>query len=383
MLTTQHDQRFMRMALRLAQRAYGLTSPNPMVGAVLVKSGQVIGRGWHRRAGFPHAELEALKNAQDLSHSPRGATLYATMEPCSTQGRTPPCTHALIAAGIRRVVVAATDPNPRHAGRGFTLLRNAGIQVTTGVLAESASRLNQAFNHWIVHRTPWVTVKSAMTLDGKIATASGESQWITGREARAWAMKLRLSADAILVGINTVLADDPRLTIRWQDASPKMPLRTTSTIPKKILKRIVLDSRARTPLAAQVVAENRDHATLIVVGPSAPASRVKRLEQQVTVWQAPGRNQRIDLRWLLRRLGSEDVTHLLVEGGGLVNASFLLERLAQRVAFFYAPKILGGRSALKAVAGAGILSSRDLIHLHEVRWRRLGTDLVMTADVVT
>src|ERR1041385_7435431 len=204
----------MRLALRLARRGCGTSSPNPMVGAVLLKQGVIIGRGWHRRAGGPHAEIEALRDAERKGRSPKGATLYVTLEPCSTHGRTPPCTDAIVAAGIKRVVVGATDPNPPHAGRAFRLLKRAGIGVTPGVHAEECARLNEAFNHWIVRRTPFVTVKAAMTLDGKIATANGESKWITGEQARACGMKLRQGADAILVGINTLLADDPSLTVR-------------------------------------------------------------------------------------------------------------------------------------------------------------------------
>ena len=230
------DLRWMRAALHLARRGYGATSPNPMVGAVLVKNGKIIGRGWHHRAGLPHAEIEALQNARKLGHNPRGATLCVTLEPCCTHGRTPPCTDAIIAAGIKRVVIGATDPNPRHAGRGFTILRHAGIAVdwwgecpheplkpaASGSrgrsphrqIADDCARLNETFNHWIVHRTPFVTVKAAMTLDGKIATAGGESKWITGEKARAHGMELRRGSDAILVGINTILADNPGLTVR-------------------------------------------------------------------------------------------------------------------------------------------------------------------------
>src|SRR4051794_30973739 len=207
-------EHYMRMALQLAQRGYGQTSPNPMVGAVLVKSGKIIGTGWHRRAGEPHAEIEALNDARNRGADVRGATLYVTLEPCSTHGKTPPCTDAIRGAGINKVVVGATDPNPRHAGAGFKLLRNGGIQVATGVLEKECASLNEAFNHWIVHRRPFVVVKSAMTMDGKIATAAGESKWITGEEARDYGMRLRQGADAILVGVNTVLADDPRLTVR-------------------------------------------------------------------------------------------------------------------------------------------------------------------------
>src|SRR5438477_8551449 len=250
------DSDWMRLALRLARRGYGATSPNPMVGAVLVKGGKVIGRGWHRRAGGPHAEIEALREAARRGHNPRGATLYVTLEPCCTHGRTPPRTKAIIAAVIKRVVVAATDPNPKHAGRGFKILRRAGIEVVHGVLAEESARLNEAFNHWIVHRTPFVTVKAAMTLDGKLATAAGESKWITGEKARAYGMKLRRGTDAILVGINTVLADDPSLTLRTVH-SPQ------SKVQSRQCRRIVLDANARTPLRAKVVSDAYARSTSI------------------------------------------------------------------------------------------------------------------------
>ena len=235
------DTDYMRLALRLARRAYGRTSPNPMVGAVVVKAGKILGPGWHHRAGEPHAEIEALREVAKQGRTAKGGTIYVTLEPCCTHGRTPPCTDAIIAAGIQRVVVGATDPNPQHAGRGFAILQRAGIEVVQGVLAAECTQLNEAFNHWIVRRTPLVTVKAAMTLDGKIATASGESKWITGERARAYGMKLRQGSDAMLVGISTVLADNPSLTIRTNGRTPVRPLR-----------RIILDSLARTPITAKV-----------------------------------------------------------------------------------------------------------------------------------
>ena len=367
------DSTLMKLALRLARRGSGATSPNPMVGAVLVQRGLVIGRGWHRQAGGPHAEVEALRDAARRGHDPRGATLYVTLEPCCTHGRTPPCTDAIIAAGIARVVVAATDPNPAHAGRGFRILRRAGLKVVTGVLADEAVRLNEAFNHWIIHHTPFVTVKAAMTLDGKIATASGESKWITGEAARAEGMKLRLGTDAILVGVNTVLADDPALTARTISN-----LKSPTANPR--LRRIILDSRARTPLTAKVVSDELAALTTIVVTKAAPARRVAALAKRVNVWTAPGK-ARVALRWLLKKLGRENVTSLLVEGGGEVNAAFLLDGFAHRVVFFYAPKILGGRHARKAVAGAGARSLAEALILRAVEWRRVGDDLMMTALV--
>jgi diaminohydroxyphosphoribosylaminopyrimidine deaminase/5-amino-6-(5-phosphoribosylamino)uracil reductase len=363
---------FMRLALALSGRGYGRTSPNPLVGAVLVKGRQIIGQGWHRRAGGPHAETEALRDAERRKKSPKGAALYVTLEPCCTHGRTPPCTDAIIAAGIRRVVVAATDPNPKHAGRGFRILRRAGIEVIHGVLAGEAAKLNEAFNHWIVHQTPFVTVKAAMTLDGKIATASGESKWITGEKARAEGMKLRAGADAVLVGVNTVLADDPSLTLRQARSSKLRPKR---------LRRIILDSRARTPIQSKVVSDEFAALTTIVVVHGAPRKRVAALAGKVNILEAPLRGGRIDLRWLLRKLGREGVTSLLVEGGGEVNASFLLGGLAHRVAFFYAPKILGSRDARKAVAGEGARSLAEVLNLTGVEWRQVGRDLMMKARI--
>jgi len=372
------DTQFMRQALRLARRGYGATSPNPMVGAVLVKNGRVIGRGWHRKAGGPHAEIEALRHAQRHGHSPRGATLYVTLEPCSTHGRTPPCTDAIIAAGIKRVVPGATDPNPKHSGKGFEILRHAGIEVGREIMAQECARLNEAFNHWIVHRTPFVTVKAAMTLDGKIATAAGESKWITGDKARAAGMKLRQGSDAILVGVNTILADDPSLTVRLKE-----------NLQHPGLRRFVLDSLARTPLTAKVVSDEFAALTTIVVSRHAPKKRVAALAKQANVFVAPAakisspvtRRASLDLQWLMKKLGAENVTSLLVEGGGEVNASFLLGGRAQRVAFFYAPKILGGRGALKGVAGEGAKSLGDLVHLHDPEWQTLGPDLFLTALV--
>lgn len=368
------DLRFMRLALQLARRGYGRTSPNPMVGAVLVKQGRVIGRGWHRRAGEPHAEIEALRDAARKGQGSRGATLYVTLEPCSTQGRTPPCTEALIESRIQRVVVAATDPNPDHAGRGFAILRRAGIQVSCGVLAEESARLNEPFHHWIVHGTPFVTVKAAMTLDGKIATESGESKWITGEQARDSGMKLREGSDAILVGVKTVLADDPSLTFR-----PRANRGSKPQTPR--LRRIILDGVARTPVESRVIRDDVARLTTVVATRRAPRRRILELSKHVQVWQAPEKDGRISLPWVLRKLGAEGVTGLLVEGGGDVNASFLLGGLAQRVVFFYAPMVLGGGHSIKAVGGAGARSLAESVSLRELEWRRLGPDLMLTARV--
>jgi len=367
----------MRLALRLARRGYGATSPNPMVGAVLVQRDRIIGRGWHHRAGKPHAEIEALRDAQKRGKQVEGATLYVTLEPCCTHGRTPPCTEAIKAAGIKRVVAGTIDPNPRHSGRAFKILRRAGIAVTHGVLAEECARLNEAFNHWIVRRTPWVTVKAGMTLDGKIATAAGESRWITGETARAYGMKLRQGADAILVGIETVLADDPSLTVRREKAEAN----GSSGVQGQRLRRVVLDSQARTPVAAKVASDDNAAWTTIVVSERAPKRRVAALAKRVRVLVAPSLDGKIDLRWLLQQLGAEQVTSLLIEGGGEVNASFLLQGLAQRVTFFYAPKLLGGADSRRAVAGEGASSLAQSLTLTDLEWRRLGSDWRLSARV--
>jgi diaminohydroxyphosphoribosylaminopyrimidine deaminase / 5-amino-6-(5-phosphoribosylamino)uracil reductase len=374
----RRDHDYLRLALRLARRGYGATSPNPMVGAVLVKGEEIIGRGWHHRAGLPHAEIEALHDAQRRGERVKGATLYVTLEPCCTQGRTPPCTEAILAAGIKRVVAGAIDPNPRHSGRGFRILRDAGVVVTEGVMAEECARLNEAFNHWMVRRTPLVTVKAGMTLDGKIATASGESRWITSEKARACAMKLRQGMDAILVGVNTVLADNPSLTVRRLDPGSRS---AGKAIRPQRLRRIVLDTKARTPLTAKVVSDAWADLTTIVVGSSAPNRRVAALAKRVRVIVAPRAGGKVDLRWLLRKLGSESVTCLLVEGGGEVNASFLLQGLAQRVAFFYAPLILGGRDSRHAVAGDGAGTLAESLTLTDLEWRRLGPDWLLRGHI--
>jgi diaminohydroxyphosphoribosylaminopyrimidine deaminase/5-amino-6-(5-phosphoribosylamino)uracil reductase len=382
---TRRERRYMRLALGLARRGYGATSPNPMVGAVLVKGDRIIGRGWHRRAGESHAEIEALRDARQRGHNAKGATLYVTLEPCCTQGRTPPCTEAIRAAGIRRVVAGAIDPNPRHGGRGFAILRRAGIAVARGVMAEECERLNEAFSHWIVRRTPWVTVKAGMTLDGKIATASGESRWITGEKARAYGMTLRQGADAILVGINTVLADDPSLTVRSvmvAGGRRRAKAREAQVAAEgRQLRRIVLDASGRMPLEAKVASDEYAALTTVVVSSQAPKARVAALAKRVRLLVAPSSDGQINLRWLLRRLGSENVTSLLVEGGGEVNASFLLGGLVQRVAFLYAPKIFGGHDSCRAVAGEGARTLAESLTLTNLEWRRLGPDLLLSAQV--
>ena len=377
----------MKRALLLARRGVGLVSPNPAVGAVLAKNGEILGQGWHRGPGKPHAEIEAIHSALERGQSPRQGTLYVTLEPCSTAGRTPPCTDAILQYQIGRVVAAAEDPNPKHAGRAFAILREAGVRVSQGLFREAAEALNPGFAHWIVHRRPLVTIKAAMTLDGKIATASGESKWITGAKARREGMRMRFRNDAVLVGIRTVLADDPSLTVR-------RGARLEEEHPQKRLRRFVLDSLARTPVDAQLCVGRRAALSTIVVGSQAPQARVDRLRKRVAVWQAPSglgfgetgkdRGGRFpSLKWLLERLGKEGVTSLLVEGGGQVNAAFLEGGMAHRIAFFYAPKILGGADSRKSVGGVGQSDPAQFLSLANIQWKRVGEDLLLTASLAS
>jgi diaminohydroxyphosphoribosylaminopyrimidine deaminase/5-amino-6-(5-phosphoribosylamino)uracil reductase len=328
----------------------------------------VIGCGWHHAAGCPHAEIEALESARRAGHRARGATLFVTLEPCSTHGRTPPCTDAILAAGIRRVVVAAQDPNPAHQGAGFEILKRAGVEVRVGVMSVEAGRMNEGFNHWIVKRTPFVTIKAAMSLDGRIATKTGESKWITGEAARVDAMRRRAGMDAILVGVNTIVKDDPGLTVRRRGFA------------NKSLRRVILDPSGRLPLESRVLRDEwaKDRTTVVVTR-RARRDRVEQLRRQAQVWIAPVRRGGIDLPWLLGLLGGENVVHLMVEGGGETNAHFLREGLAQRIVFYYAPVIIGGAGAPKAVGGRGILRLDDSPVLREPEWRRLGDDLRLTA----
>jgi diaminohydroxyphosphoribosylaminopyrimidine deaminase/5-amino-6-(5-phosphoribosylamino)uracil reductase len=365
------DEQFMRRALALATRGYGATSPNPMVGAVLVRNGEVIGEGWHKRAGAPHAEVNALTSARKKGFDPHGATLYVTLEPCSTFGRTPPCTHAITEAGIARVVIGATDPNPQHAGRAFPILRKKGIRVEHGLLAPECERLNESFNYWIVHHRPFVILKSAMSLDGKIATTSGQSKWITGDKARAFGMRLRLGADAILCGINTVVRDDPALTLRG-----KVPAHKT-------FRRIILDREARVPLSAKVISDDHAPSTRIVVASGADPQRVRALEQRVRVIVCPVSRDRKTFRLdaLLQTLASENITSLLVEGGGETHATFLSQKLARRIYFFYAPLLITGRDAPKSVAGQHTVNDGKGYRVVSPEWRSVGPDLLLTGLV--
>jgi diaminohydroxyphosphoribosylaminopyrimidine deaminase/5-amino-6-(5-phosphoribosylamino)uracil reductase len=368
--------RFMRLALEEARRATGDTSPNPAVGAVIVKRGRVISRGYHRRAGWPHAEIEALRRAGSRA---RGSTMYVTLEPCAHLGRTPPCCDALIRSGLSRVVVAMKDPNPLTNGRGLARLRRAGVRVEVGLLGEDAQALNAAFCKAITTGLPHVTAKIAQSVDGKIATASGESRWISSSGARALAHRLRREADAVVVGINTVLADNPRLTAR----DPARASRSNRPI------RVIVDSRLRTPPSSRCVSARPGSPVVIATTRSSPSARAALERRGAQVWMFPpgcGAGERggcvplaLVLRELVKRYG---VTSVLIEGGGELVAGALRERLVDRLVWIIAPLIIGGRDSPSSVGGAGIASLREAVRLRHVSVERLGPDLVCRADVV-
>ena len=335
------DEKFMRLALREAAKGVGRTSPNPAVGAVIVKAGRVLAKGWHRCAGRPHAEIEALRALRQQGLA-RGGTIYITLEPCCTYGRTPPCTGAIAKAGLARVVVGATDPNPKHAGRGFAILKKAGLDVTVGILAEECASLNAGFNKWIATGMPLVIAKAGLSLDGRLTRPPGEGRWLTCEQSLADAMRLRAQVDAILVGAGTVRADNPRLTVRGlREEPPRQPWR------------VVLTHGGRLPKDAHLFSDAHRGRTLIFRGKS--------------------------LRAVLRDLGKRGCTTVMIEGGGAMLGSAFDERLVDRVHFYLAPLLCGGPDV---IAGLGVGSTRESFRLQNVAFRKIGSDLRLTADVV-
>jgi len=359
------DVQYMQQALELARGGLGFVSPNPLVGCVLVKDGEVVGQGYHQRFGGPHAEVHALQEAGPRAH---GAVLYVNLEPCSHTGKTPPCTDAVIQAGVSRVVAALRDPNPLVAGRGLARLAAAGMAVTVGVSAAEAHKLNEAFVKYITTGCPFVTLKSAITLDGKIATRTGASRWITGELARQEGHRLRHAADAILVGIGTVLQDNPQLTTRLPDREGVNPLR------------VIFDSTLRVPLHAQVTDVASDRRTLVVTTARALAAHREQLRTRgVEVVCLPAYDDgRVDLEALLRYLGERGIASVLVEGGATLSATLLRRRLVDKVLFFVAPKIIGG-DGISVVGTCGVETMEQAINLRDVVGQRLGQDFLFEA----
>ena len=358
------DNAYMRLAIELAERGTGRVSPNPLVGAVIVKDGEIIGGGWHERYGEAHAERNALAAC---TQPPEGATMYVTLEPCCHYGRQPPCTDAVIKAGIRRVVTGSGDPNPLVAGGGIRMLREHGIVVTEHVMQEECDRLNEVFFHYIRTGRPFVVMKYAMTMDGKIAAVTGASKWITGEAAREHVQRQRNRYTAIMAGVGTVLADDPLLTCRMEGG--RNPLR------------IICDSSLRTPLASKVVITAEEVPTILATccGDRERQLAYERLGCRILCLGE--KDGHVDLRQLMKRLGEEQIDSILLEGGGTLNWAALKSGIVTKVQAYLAPKLFGGETAKTPVEGAGVLAPSDAFLLKKGTVTFLGDDILIESEV--
>ncbi len=357
----------MQMALDLAKKGEGFTSPNPMVGAVVVKDQEVIGKGYHKAAGEAHAEVNAIDDAGVLA---KNATLYVTLEPCNHTGRTPPCTEKVLASGIRRVVAAMNDPNPGVKGGGLDYLKSCGITTTLGVCEKQAKKLNEIFIKYALTKRPFTIVKCATTLDGRIATKTGDSIWVTGEESRRFVHQLRHAVDAIMVGINTVEKDNPSLTTRLT-TRPKNAKQLDPT-------RIILDTHLRISEKAKLLQLHSDSDTILITGPLVARDKKIRLENKdVRIVESPVIDGLIDLDRLMDLLGSLGITSLLVEGGSRVFASALTTGIVDKVLFFYAPKILGGDDGIPICKGPGVDLMDHCIPVKDIQVRRFGDDIMV------
>lgn len=357
------DQQYMRRAIELAQKGEGYTKPNPLVGAVIVKDNKIIGEGYHQFYGGPHAEINAFRNAlEDV----KGGKMYVTLEPCSHYGKTPPCALAIVESGIREVVIGMKDPNPLVAGRGIRIMEEAGIKVTCGVLEEEVKELNEIFIKYITTKLPLVIMKTAMTLDGKIAAHTGDSKWITNELSRQYVHKIRNKVSAIMVGIGTVLADDPMLTTRLEDKEGADPIR------------VIVDSSGRIPLEAKVLNIDSEAKTIIAVTEKASKEKIKMIEDKgAEVLIIPEKNNKVDLKYLMKKLGERDIDSILLEGGSTLNYSALNEGIVDKVISFIAPKIIGGEKAKTPVGGEGREYMKDAIALENIKVSRFGEDVVI------
>ncbi|MFQ5585273.1 MAG: bifunctional diaminohydroxyphosphoribosylaminopyrimidine deaminase/5-amino-6-(5-phosphoribosylamino)uracil reductase RibD [Thermodesulfobacteriota bacterium] len=352
------DERYMKMAIGLARRGVGKTNPNPAVGAVIVKDGTVVGKGYHRRAGLPHAEIEALRDAGNRA---KGGVLYVTLEPCDHTGRTPPCTESIIAAGVKNVVVGAGDPNPLVTGRGVRRLRRAGIAVTTDMLESECSGINEAYNKYITLRRPYVTLKLATTLDGRIATKTGESQWITGERPRRLVHRMRSITDAVMVGSGTVLRDDPSLTTRYGKGRDPV--------------RVVVDSTMRIPLKAKVFGPGGK----LIVATTRRAGKRKieeAKERGATVLILPSTKEGVHLGRLMARLGEMGIMSIMIEGGGELAASSVRSGIVDKLCLFFAPKVIGG-DGVPVIEGFGVRRLVESLTVRDMRIRRLEGDFMV------
>jgi diaminohydroxyphosphoribosylaminopyrimidine deaminase/5-amino-6-(5-phosphoribosylamino)uracil reductase len=360
-------QAFMERALELAERGRGFTSPNPMVGAVIVKDGKIIGEGYHQRYGAAHAEVAAMENATE---SVRGSTLYVTLEPCCHYGKTPPCTDALIRAGTAKVVMAMEDPNPLVSCKGKSALEGAGIEVETGLMAGAAERLNEWYVKYIKTKLPFFIAKTAMTLDGKIATRSGDSRWITGEKAREYVHWLRAGVDAVMVGSGTIRADDPLLTTRTASGNGRNAAR------------IIIDGDASISTGARVLKVQSTAPTIVVVKTSAPLERKKALEKAgAEILEVEPLINRVDLRRLAAILGSRKIANVMIEGGGGLLAAAFEAGIIDKVLVFVAPKIFGGKDAPSPVEGLGAAKVAEAFRIKNLSVRMMGEDALLEGYV--
>jgi diaminohydroxyphosphoribosylaminopyrimidine deaminase/5-amino-6-(5-phosphoribosylamino)uracil reductase len=353
-----NDESYMRLALQMAEQALGQTGINPVVGCVVVKDGRIVGLGSHLKRGTPHAEVHALSMA---GAEAEGSTVYVTLEPCSHHGLTPPCSEKLIRDKVKRVVVACTDPDPRVSGKGIDLLKRHGIEVEVGLLAQEGQQLNEMFIKFVTTRRPFVALKTASTLDGKIASKTGDSKWISGEASRAFVHSLRHRHQAIMVGVDTVLADNPQLTARL-------------AVPAIDPIRIIVDSRLRTPPEAAVL-DTAVSRTIILTTEQAPESKVKALESQGVEVVPCGGGSAVDLPVAMNKLGQMEIGSILLEGGGRLNGSMLTAKLIDKAYLFFAPKIIGGGEAPSNFTFAGFSAMRDAVRLRQVKYEQIGDDL--------
>lgn len=362
-----NDTYYMKMALALAEKGRGYTSPNPLVGAVAVKDDIIVGKGWHKAAGGPHAEVNALDEAGSRA---LGGTLYVTLEPCNHQGRTPPCTDRIIAAGLQRVVIATADPNPSVTGGGADYLRAKGVSVSTGICDEAARRQNEVFFKFVRTGRPFVILKCAATLDGRIATRTGDSRWVTGPTARRFVHQLRHASDAIMVGVGTVKADNPSLTTRLEGAEGMDP------------HRIILDTRLSIPEDAKVLQMESTSDTFIVFNHALDQEKPGRLaDKGVKLIQAPLKDRWLDLSAVMERLGEKSMTSLLIEGGSQVMGSAVRSAIADKVHFFYAPKILGGDDGIPVCSGSGPEQMSGSVPIDDIMVKRFDEDVLITGYI--
>lgn len=360
----RNSEYFMNLAIKLALKARGKTSPNPLVGAIVVKNGRIIGKGFHQKAGLAHAEIVALDEAGINS---KGATLYVTLEPCVHFGRTPPCIDRIIESGVREVVVGMSDPNPKNNGKGINALRQRGIRIKAGFFEERLSKINETFIKYITKRTPFVTVKVAQSLDGKIATRSGDSKWITSDKSRALAHRLRAEYDAVLVGVNTVLRDNPKLDAWFSRRQPV---------------KIVVDSQLSIPETSSIFQGSSK--VIIVTLPVKPGQETenrKILSEKAMILEVKEKAGQVNLKDMMKKLARFEITSILVEGGGMLIGSLFDERLVDKILFFMSPKIIGGKEAVGSVMGKGVARIDQAIRLKDVKLRHLGEDFLVTGYI--